>query len=660
MWSTRIRARLAGALALTIALLPATPLSAAPAPLPATPLSAAPAPLPAPTNAACAVYGGVRICSGQVPSFDGTPLDADLSFPTTGSGAARSHPLIVLLHGFGNDKHEWESTTDQADNADKWHWNSHWFATHGYYVLAYTARGFSTAPAQSYEPATPAGSSRLTSPSATIHLKSREFEVRDTQWLAALAAMALPDLDRGRVAVSGGSYGGGESWLLASQAEWTFPHSVVTALPVLNLQVAVPKYPWTDLAYSLFPNGHGGGPSGADLYESAQGQPTTGLGNPIGIDKFSYSNALFAIGNSSGTFEQGTTTTPSSEGPINLVTWFGRMVDVGEPYETPSGQDADPIVVQIRRGLTLFRGSYYQLQNWQAQVGRREVAVFSVSGWTDDLFPPVESFRQFKELKRLDPLWPVEVGVSDIGHPRAQNPAAVWHVLNERAWRFLSNQIAGSHQQQTMVFSIPTQCTPDASALSGEVSATTPESLGAGELLVNYAAAQTLTSDGGLADPNGPATDPLVHAPPFPSGGGGCVVSPGPAVGGFSGVSAPLASAVTYVGLGYAEVPYVFTGLTGQLDARVWDVAPSGQTLLVSHGTYRLEVPAFDAPAGTLRLPLFGNHWRLEAGHQVRLDLTQVDQPFLRPSNVASTLTFDNPRLVLPTREPSDLSVPGS
>ena len=73
--------------------------------------------------------------------------------------------------------------------------------------------------------------------------------------------------------------------------------------------------------------------------------------------------------------------------------------------------------------------------------------------------------------------------------------------------------------------------------------------------------------------------------------------------------------------------------------------------VLVTRGTYRLEVPAFDAPRGTVRLPLFGNHWTVQAGHSVRLDLTQTDAPYLRPSNPPSSLTFTTPRLVLPTRE---------
>ena len=94
-----------------------------------------------PTESPDGSYGGARICSGVVPSFDEAKLDVDLTQPMHDTGT--SHPLIVMLHGFGNDKHEWESTTDEGDGADKYHWNNHWFAKHGYYVLSYTARGFS-------------------------------------------------------------------------------------------------------------------------------------------------------------------------------------------------------------------------------------------------------------------------------------------------------------------------------------------------------------------------------------------------------------------------------------------------------------------------------------------------------------------------------------
>src|SRR4051794_41703431 len=61
---------------------------------------------------ACPTYGSDQICSGAVPSWDSTPLDVDVTLPSPGTGS--SHPLVVMLHGFGNNKHEWESTTDEG------------------------------------------------------------------------------------------------------------------------------------------------------------------------------------------------------------------------------------------------------------------------------------------------------------------------------------------------------------------------------------------------------------------------------------------------------------------------------------------------------------------------------------------------------------------
>ena len=104
---------------------------------PSLPASAEP---PVPGLGDCPLYGDVHICSAEIPSWDGSPLDVDLTLPQLGGGGR--HPLMVMLHGFANNKHEWESLTDDGDNADKWHWNNHWFARHGFYVLTYTARGF--------------------------------------------------------------------------------------------------------------------------------------------------------------------------------------------------------------------------------------------------------------------------------------------------------------------------------------------------------------------------------------------------------------------------------------------------------------------------------------------------------------------------------------
>src|SRR5437588_1686705 len=454
-----------------------------------------------PVSSPSGPYGDVHICSGEVASWDTTSLDVDLTLPQPGTGDR--HPLIVMLHGFANNKHEWESRTDEGNNADKWHWNNHWFAEHGFYVLTYTARGFyDDGPDRSDEPPTPAGvpvtcaggrPGSACLPNGTIHLKSREFEVRDTQWLAALVAQAYPDQDPNQVAVTGGSYGGGESWLQASQPVWNVNAFTTPApsppLPILQLQAVIPKYPWTDLAYSLAPNGHPG-PFDPTIYSSSQGSPTdpidTGQGNPLGTAKSSYIVGFFLQGLIQGIFEAGTTTTPSDEGPIDIPSWPARAALVGDPYDADGKEDV--IVAQIRRGLTEFRGSFYQDEAWAAELTSREVAVFSVSGWTDDLFPPVESFRQFNYLKSLDAQWPVALAVADVGHPRAQNPAFEWRPINHQAWEFLLNQIPGSHRQQTNVLSMPTVCGTERGPVH-DLTADTPQTLANGSLTVQYTTA---------------------------------------------------------------------------------------------------------------------------------------------------------------------------
>jgi dienelactone hydrolase len=635
----------------------------------------APAHAAEPLGLSCGPYGGQTICSGAVPSFDGSPLDVDVTLPEQGTGS--SHPLIVLLHGFGNDKHEWESTTDEGDGADKYDWNNHWFARHGYYVLAYTARGFRTKDGTGYEPKTPpdACASACAAPlgQSTIRVKNKNVEIRDTQWLAANVAAAFPGVDPQRVAVTGGSYGGGESWLQAAEPVWSFPqdHQGDKTLPVLQLQVAVPKYPWTDLSYSLAPNGHGGGASGEDVYASAQGRQddVNGAGYPVGVSKTSYISGLYALGTTNGVFEEGLNAAPQDLPPDPetdpatepITVWLAR-IDSAEPYSMGPQCD-DPAVRQIRRALTRWHSAYYQ-PGWAAQrASGRETAVFSISGWTDDLFPPVESFRMFKYLKSLDPLWPVAVATGDVGHSRAQNRPGVWHRLNAQAWQFLQSQINGAHRQSTTVTSEPTTC-GDGTAPAERLTGKSPEDLANGQLVMDATSRPAvLDPSSGAADPDGlktdaiagdvvvPHTDCRASSAAAPSAGG---------PGGYRAMSAPLPRPVTTVGIGYVQAAYTASpGAAAVIAARVWDVAPDGSALLVSRGVYRLDILYGDAPNGTVRVPFYGNHWDLDAGHRLRLDLQQVDAPTYRPPNPeASTLNLTGIRLVLPIRSAASVTVP--
>src|SRR4051812_8068720 len=106
-----------------------------------------------PLGLACAPLKSVRFCPGdgasqRVLTFDGVPLDADVTLP--GGGSDGPFPTIVMLHGWGGNKSAFETigTNDGPQGRDGqanhqiYHYNNIWFAQHGYAVVNYTARGF--------------------------------------------------------------------------------------------------------------------------------------------------------------------------------------------------------------------------------------------------------------------------------------------------------------------------------------------------------------------------------------------------------------------------------------------------------------------------------------------------------------------------------------
>ena len=145
------------------------------------------------------------------------------------------------------------------------------------------------------------------------------------------------------------------------------------------------------------------------------------------------------------------------------------MSQPGDPYDIAGNEDQT--VRDVRRGFTEFRSSYYQDEGWMAQADGPKTAIFAIQGWTDDLFPAVESFRQFKYLKRLDPRWPVQIALGDIGHSRGQNKPATWHRLNPQAFGFLQANINGSHEQTTTISSEPTICANDGDSANNDKAA---------------------------------------------------------------------------------------------------------------------------------------------------------------------------------------------
>jgi hypothetical protein len=89
-----------------------------------------------------------------------------------------------------------------------------------------------------------------------------------------------------------------------------------------------------------------------------------------------------------------------------------------------------------------------------------------------------------------------------------------------------------------------------------------------------------------------------------------------------------------------------------QLDVRLFDVDQAGTKRLVTRGTSTLQGAGVAQQIGDVEvtIPTYGNLWRAEAGHTLRLELTNVDSPYIAPSRVPSETTVSAVRLDVPVR----------
>lgn len=206
---------------------------------------------PAPFGHACSAEDGVRFCpttdlAGRVKSWDGVPLDVDVTLPPSGDGP---FPTILLLHGLTQTKTAFEGTgRDPLYNIVA-------FARRGYAVVTPTARGFGNSCGKSLQ-GTP-GCER-----AWARLDDIRYEIRDIQWLAGLLVdegIANPK----RIGATGISYGGGASTMLAflrdrvvlpngRLAPWRSP-----AGKRISLAAAWPRWLWTNGEAIFTRNGRG-------------------------------------------------------------------------------------------------------------------------------------------------------------------------------------------------------------------------------------------------------------------------------------------------------------------------------------------------------------------------------------------------------------------
>jgi predicted acyl esterase len=545
-------------------------------------------------------------CSGEIPSFDGIGLDTDVSIPLN---ATKASPTLVMLHGWSQDKTFWEASTAAGDGAGSWHWNNVWFASQGWVVVNYTARGFQQSCGLTDQDAN-------CTPNGYTHLADRRFETRDSQILLGKlvdAGIANPR----ELASTGDSYGGGQTWLLATSLPWQSPNGTT-----LQLAAGVPKYGWSDLLYSLGPNGR----ATPAVDQSASHT------SPFGIAKESYNDGLYAVGRAeaNGRYDEN----PADIG-TNLDLQLAR-IQQGEPYDT-----SDPELQQIVASYT-YRSPYDATDYFAAlRAGAvRPVPVLSIQGWTDPLFPPVETLQMFRKLKAANAGYPIQMVFADVGHSNAQNPAWQWQPINTLANAFLDAHVLGqrSAAPSLQAYSFQTECggTSEPGPVGGQW-----DSLARSTVELRSTTPATTSA----ADPNpgdGAASDPIANS--------GCLsenavtTDPGAAYYSFTSTGEHL------LGLPTVQLAYTLTGQDATVALKVWDQKPDGSKTLVTRGEYRLSAAAGDPARGTLKTYLNGNDWVFPAGDKIVLQVTQDDAPYLRPDNEPSVIAWSGLTLDLPNR----------
>ncbi|GAA2011148.1 alpha/beta fold hydrolase [Nakamurella flavida] len=174
------------------------------------------------------------------PGVD-TPVDLDATLYLP---AVTPAPAVIMAHGFGGSKR-----SVAADAQD--------MARAGFVVLAYSARGFGNSTGQ-------------------IGLDSLDYEIADARglvdWLAARPEVQQDGPDDPRVGVTGASYGGALSLMLAG----TDP----------RIDALAPSITWNDLSQALFPNAQ------ADDGDLTAATPAAATGSTDGVFKQFWASAL--------------------------------------------------------------------------------------------------------------------------------------------------------------------------------------------------------------------------------------------------------------------------------------------------------------------------------------------------------------------------------
>jgi pimeloyl-ACP methyl ester carboxylesterase len=577
----------AAAVAASIALLVPSVASAAP---------------PNPFGHPCADQSGVLFCPSatldqRVPSWDGVPIDVDVTLPETGDGP---YPTIVMVHGLGQSKTAFESTSDNSTYSNRF------YAEHGYAVVNLSERGYGNSCGTTDSRTSP-GCDR-----GWQHLDDQAYEARDIQYLLGLLVdegVSQPSA----LGVTGVSYGGGMTNMLAylkdrvrmpdgSLVPWMSPNGTP-----LHIAAAWSRWGWADLSYALLPNGR--------FLESKKW--TLGASyQPLGILKQSFVSGLYFV--TTQNFLAPTGLDPNAD-----LTAAYKLVTAGEPY----GSGA-----QLVASLQSSRKSAVGL------FGSTPAPMLVQNGWTDDLFPATEALMIYGDTDQ-GRKGPVSLQLGDLGHGRGANKPNEDQFFDGQGLAFfdayLKKQPNPIAPGSVTAF---TQTCPTSAPAGGPIQAASWAKIHPGTFKLSGARAQRVSSSGG--DPKAAKVfDEIV-------GGNPCPTTPANKGKGTARYSVKVKKGFTMVGLPLVKATIKTKGSYGELDARLYDVY-RGTERLVTRSAYRLT----NNQAGKIAFQLDGNAYKFGRGHTVQLELLGKDPNYLRTSNGKFSVTVSRLSLSLPTRE---------
>jgi ABC-2 type transport system ATP-binding protein len=526
---------------------------------------------------------------------DGT---SDVSLDTTfflPKSASAAHPVaaVLLAHGFGGTK------DDVADDAAL-------LADHGYAVLTWTAQGFGYSGGE-------------------IHLDSPDWEVRDAQrlvdWLAARPDIRRDGPDDPRVAVVGGSYGGGLALLTAA-----YDHRV---------DAVVPSITWNDLGTSFLPE-------------------ATGAGAAQGVFKKTWAGLFFGNG-SSISLEA----LPGAGGPAGDRIGRGRADPV-------CGRFADDVCHMYLSIATTGKATPQDLallkrSSPASVLDRISAPTLLIQGEADSLFPLSEADANAKGIAAHGT--PVRLAWFTGGHDGGAGPQSDIDRLHFLTVQWLDHYLLGQGPVPETSFTYSRIAGIDAQA-DGVVAV--------GSVVTRYPGLSGSRSS--TVDIDGPP-QPVANPP----GANPAAISTLPGLGGglssfASGrsleipgqhadfYSVPLPSTVDVVGAPTVQIRAASPTGDAVLFVKLYDVDPAtGATLpngLVAP-VHLTGLPTSIAGAEPVTVTLPAIVHEFQAGHLLRIAVSSSDQAYATPSAPALyTVALGGPGVTLPAVDSTPIATP--